>query len=87
MILSVFIPTIQYYNHIDSKKCDLRRKFSQFVPDHVLRDSYVLVGFSIVDLELEAHEVGEDGRRACLGLDRGYAFTVLWPDNREAWMV
>lgn len=51
---------------------------------HVLRDSYINVVLPIVYLELEAHEVGQDGRGTCLGLNWGNAFAMLWPYDGEA---
>lgn len=53
------------------------------MPNHVLRDSYIEVVLPIVYLELEAHKIGQDGCRACLGLDRGNSFAVLWPYNGQ----
>ncbi len=40
------------------------------MPNHVLRNCNVNVDFSVVNLEFEADEVGEDGCSASHGFDR-----------------
>lgn len=47
-----------------------RRELPQLVAHHVLRDSDVVIDLPIVDLELQPHEVRQDGRRARLRLYR-----------------
>ena len=51
------------------------------MPDHILRHRELMVDLSIVDLELEAHEVGQDGGGARVCFDwwrRGLAW--CWTD-------
>jgi len=55
---------------------NLRRELAELVAHHVFGNGHVMVGLSVVDLELEPHEVGQDGGRPRLCLDR---------DNPLAW--
>ena len=61
----------------------LRREFSQLVSDHVLCYSHVMVDFAIVHLKDQTHEVRQDGRAACLSLDRRCSFSRLRSYYRE----
>lgn len=54
-----------------------RRELAQLVPDHVLGDGHVVVHYAVVHLELEAHEVGQDGGGARLRPDRPYSLARL----------
>jgi hypothetical protein len=51
---------------------------------HVLGDDHIVVDLAIVDLELEAHEVGQDGCGSCLCSDRHNLLSRLWSDNWES---
>lgn len=50
-------------------KGHIRRIFTQFPPYHLLSDEDILVVLAVVDGELQAHEVGQDGGGAFLGAD------------------
>lgn len=62
---------------------DVRRKFSQLVPNHVLCYCDIIVLLAVVDLELQADKVGQDGGGACLRLDRGLSLASLCAHNGE----
>ena len=64
---------------------DIRRKFSQLVSNHVLRYCDIVVLLSVVDLELEAYKIRQDGRRARLRPDRGLFFAGLRSRNGKTW--
>lgn len=66
---------------------NVRRKFSQLVSDHVFRYGDIIVLLPVVDLKLQADEVGQNRSGARLRLDRGLAFTGLNSCNREALYV
>ena len=51
-----------------------RRKLPQFMPHHILRDGHIMIDLAIVHLEFQPHEIGQDGRGACLGFDGCLAF-------------
>lgn len=55
------------------------------MPHHVLRDRHLVVVLAIVNLKLEAHKVGQNGRRAGLCSDGGhFVVGALGPDDGEA---
>jgi len=60
-----------------------RRKLSQLVSHHLLGDQDLQVVLAIVDLELQADEVGKDRGGARLRLDRGNPLAGLRPYNGE----
>ena len=66
------------------KKKNLRRELAQLMPDHVLGDGDVVVDLAVVDRELEADEVGQDGRGARLRADRAYPFAGRRAHDRES---
>lgn len=51
---------------------------------HVLGDDHIVVDLAIVDLELEAHEVGQDGCGSCLCSDGHNLLSRLWSDDWES---
>lgn len=51
---------------------------------HLLGNGHVMVDLAVVHLELEPHEVGENGSRPGLGPDRGNLLSWLGPYNRES---
>lgn len=53
------------------------------MPYHRLRDRHINVVLPIVHLELQAHEIGQDGRGARLGLDWRLPFTGFCADDWE----
>lgn len=59
-------------------KGDLRSKLPELMSHHILRNRHIVVHLSIVDLELQADEVWEDGRGAGLCADRVYLHA--WDD-------
>lgn len=48
---------------------DVRSKLAELVAHHLFRDLDVEVVLAVVDLELEAHEAGQDGSSARLRSD------------------
>lgn len=62
---------------------NVRRKFSQLVTDHVFGNCNIVVLPAVVDLELQAHKVRQDGRRACLRLDRDLSLAGFRAPNGE----
>lgn len=51
---------------------------------HVLRYPHIGVALAVVYLKDQSNKVGEDGRGACLSLDRWYTLTSLGPDDGQA---
>lgn len=54
------------------------------MPHHLFRDCHISVDFSIVHLELEPYEVGQDGRTARLRFDGGRTLAGFGGDDGEA---
>ena len=63
---------------------DLRRKFTQLVPYHILGDSDIVVDLAVVDLENEADKVRQNCCAACLGLDWRCSLAWFWSHDRKA---
>lgn len=68
-------------------RVNVRREFSQFVSDHILGYRDIIVLLAVVDLELQANKIRQDGSRARLCLDRGLSFAGLRSCNGEALYV
>lgn len=59
----------------------IRRKLSELVSNHILRDSHIMVYLAVVHLEDKAYEIGKYSGCSCLGLDWRYSLARLWPNN------
>lgn len=63
--------------------CHSRREFSKLVSYHILRDDHIEEISSIVDLELEADEVGQNSGRSSLRSDGRDLLARCWADDGE----
>lgn len=61
-----------------------RRKLPQLMPHHILRDRHLVVDLPVMHLELQPHEIRQDGGGSRLGFYRRCALARLRADDGES---